>query len=272
MSENPSETPPPAIDEQRSPLPAAKEKPGLRRLVFHSLLIGLCPLIPIPLLDDWARDLLKKRLVAEIVRRHGGGLADPELQLLACGHHPATLGGCVRGCFGVALIKTLTVVAAKILKKIFRKILIFLTIKECVDGFSRTFHEAYLVRHALDLGRLPAPVPGVLEVRQAIEATVDAIDPRPIEQLVRHAFAGSWKLLTRGARLLGRLLKPLRRSGRQDRELLHGELRLDQEEELLGDLVDELTAELEHETGYLRQLEKLLENRLASRAAPGEDG
>ncbi|MCP4656556.1 MAG: hypothetical protein GY856_14180 [bacterium] len=247
---------------------ADSQPPGLRRLVFHSLLSGLCPLIPIPFLDDWARDLLKKRLVAELVRRHGGGLADPELKLLACGHHPPTLEGCVRGCFSFALIKTVALVAAKVLRKVFRKILIFLTIKECVDGFSRTFHEAYLVRHALLLGRLPASETGVLEVRQAIEAAVAQVDPRPIEQLVRRAFAGSRKLLARGARQLGRLLQPLRRSGREDRELLHEDLPLDQEEELLGGLVDELTSELEHEARYLRQLEKLLENQLPACAAP----
>ncbi len=264
MPENPAESPPPARDETSSP--------ALRRLVFHSLLSGLCPLIPIPFLDDWARDLLKRRLIAELVRRHGGRLADSELKLLACGHHPPTLEGCVRGCFSFALIKTLALIAAKVLRKVFRKILILLTIKECVDGFSRTFHEAYLIRHALVLGRLEAPETGVWEVRQAVEAAVDQVDPRPIEQLVRRAFAGSRKLLARGARQLGRLLRPLRRSGRDENELLHEALPLDREEELLGGLVDELTTELEHETRYLRQLEKLLENQLPDRAPAAREG
>lgn len=238
------------------------EPAGFRRVVFYSLLTSLCPLIPLPLLDDWARDLLRRRLAGELARERGQPLADGDVKILACGHHPLTLEGCLRGCVVVIFTK----VVLKIVKKIFRKILFFLTIKDCVVTFSGTFHEAYLVRHALDLGVVPAN--GALDVRRAIEAAVREPDHRPIERLARRTFRGSWGLLGRGARQLTRLFKGLRRSGREDDDLLREELPLDEEERVLGGLVDELTEELGQETGYLRHLEALFEKHLAAAEPP----
>lgn len=244
--------------------PADGPSQGLRRLVFYSLLTGLCPLIPIPLVDDWARDLLRRRLVGELARGQGLELASLDVKVLALGERALTAKGCLRGCFVLAVVKPLVKIAIKIVSKLFRKILVVLAVRDGVVTFSATFHEAYLVRHALALGALSGPAPPVLEVRRAIEAAIAEPDHRPIKALARRAMRGSWHLVRRGARLLTRLMRRQRRSGRADDEIVR-DLDLEAEEQVLGGLVDELTREIEQKGGYLRHLEGLLEKHLPGR-------
>ncbi|MCP3959585.1 MAG: hypothetical protein GY719_17185 [bacterium] len=249
-----------------APQPRTKD---LRKLVSYSLLTGLCPLIPIPVLDDWARDLLRRRLVAGLVSDAGVDLGDFQVKVLACGYVPPTAGGCALGCLRLLVVKPLTFLIAVIFRKIMRKILFFLTIKDAVATFSRTFHEAYLLRHALGLGVLaevphtvpPAPIdPRLLAVRATVEAVSRATDTRPVTTLARSLFTGSRRLLMRTARAMTRLL----RRGRRDDEERLGE-RLEREgEERLGGLIDELTADLEAQGGYLETLEARLEQRLVA--------
>jgi hypothetical protein len=238
-------------------------KAGLRPVVFYSLMTGLCPLIPVPLVDDWVRDLLRRRLVADLVEKSGLELSSDDVRVLAVGHHPPTVEGCLRGCVAFTVLKPIAKISLKILRKFFRKILVFLMIKDSVDTFSQTFHEAYLVRHALALGALggrPAPA---IEVRRAVEAAVAEQDHRPVERVAKRTFRTSWRLIRQGAGQLTRLARSLRqdRSTEEDEQIV-GELDLAEEDTVLGGVVDELTQELEGESGYLRHLESLLEKRL----------
>ena len=153
-------TPPAASPSDR--IPSAE----LRRIVFYSLLTGLCPLIPLPFLDDWVRDVLRRRLAVELAGEHGLELADGDVRILASGDHPRTLGGCLLGCVTAAVIGLVKVVL-KIVRKLYREVLFFLTIRQCVITFSHTFHEAYMMRHALALGALASSPPPVAQVRRA---------------------------------------------------------------------------------------------------------
>ena len=239
--------------------PTETPSSGLRKLVFSSLMTGLCPLIPVPLADDWARDVLRRRLVADLLREGDADLGTPAVECLAQGRGALSVEGCLKGCVltGMKLV-------FKIFKKIFRKILIFLTIKDCADTFAETFHEAYLVRHAVARGDLDsaAGMDRVERVREAMEATIRQIDHRPIERIARHTLSGSGRLLRRAARHLGKTLKKLR--GRERSEELDAELPLDDEERELGGLVDELTALLGRQTDYLRRLEDVFDERMTS--------
>ncbi len=246
----------------------APPKRELRRLVADSVLTGLCPLIPVPLLDDFARDLLRKRLVSRLAMESGTPVADGEAKILACGYQPPGVDGCARGCMRMALLRPIIFLITLIFRKITRKILFFLTIKDAVETFSRTFHEAYLLRHALALGILREPVlagngptqvdPRLLEVRGAVEAVVRSTDTRPVTSVARSVFAGSRRLAIHTAKRMTRVL----RRRRQDGEAEISE-RLEREAEAdLGGLIDELTRDLESQGGYLEQLEQALETRL----------
>ncbi len=240
----------------------------LRRLVADSVLTGLCPLIPVPLLDDFARDLLRKRLVARLAAAAGSAPADADAKILACGYHPPTADGCARGCMRAAVVQPVLFLANLVFRRVVRKILFFLTVKDAVETFSQTFHEAYLVRHVLGPGLLGGPAPAgaapyqpdprLLEIRGAVEAVVRHTDTRPVTSLARSVFAGSRRLAAETAR---RMTRVLRRRGQGD-ELDLTE-RLEREGEAgFGSLIDELTRDLEQQGGYLEGLEAALEARL----------
>ncbi len=249
-----------------------------------SVLTGLCPLIPIPLLDDWTRDLLRRRLVARLAAVAGTALTNTDAGILACGYRPPGTSGCAGGCLQALLIQPAVFLSSLVFRKLMRKILFFLTVKDAVDTFSQTFHEAFLLRHALLLGVLrepalvapdprspdphsaqsPSPDPRLLEVRSAVETVIRHTDTRPVRSLARSVFAGSRRLAAGSARRMTRVLRRWRSAG--EVELSR---RLEREAEAgLGVLIDELTRDLERRGGYLEQLEAALETRLGTTAAP----
>ncbi len=257
-----------SIDPAPGKDPGVPARRNLRRLVADSVLTGLCPLIPVPLLDDWTRDLLRRRQVARLAADSGTAITDAGAALLACGYQPPNPGGCAGGCLRAALVQPMVFLTSLIFRKLMRKILFFLTVKDAVGTFSQTFHEAYLLRHALALGVLREPPlagdlpsrpdPRLLEVRGAVEAVVLHTDTRTVTNLARSVFAGSRRLAASTAQRMFRILRRRRRAG--EVELSQ---RLEREGEAgVGALIDELTRDLERQGGYLDQLEAGLESRL----------
>ncbi|MEM7351044.1 MAG: hypothetical protein AAF657_09580 [Acidobacteriota bacterium] len=252
---------------------AAGPQRGLREIVSYSLLSGLCPLIPIPFLDDWARDLLRQRLTTLLATHSSYHLSSDQLKLLACGNLPENAQGCGAGCVRHLIIQPVLFLAQLIFRKLVRKILFFLTIKDTVETFSETFHEAYLLRHAFTLGLLPRtlpPPPGnprpaaldprSLAVRRAVEAVYRSADTRPVTSLTRSLFRSSWRGIAATARQMTVVLRRARRDGAQQvTERLRRE-----GEERLGGLITELTEDLEQQGGYLEQLTQRLEERLVT--------
>jgi len=269
--------------------PEAPRPDWFRQVTFHSLLAGLCPLIPIPFLDDRVLAGVRRKMVRELASEQGW-TGEQALDREAVDWLAGTRGES-RGCLGwigwIAFSLTLRLAA-----KIFRKILIIFAVKESVDTASRVFHEGYLLhltfawapswsaqpgREEDDDGRAaglsPRLSPGrARAVRGTIEATLDDVDPRPLEQILRRTFRGSRRLLRRGARLLTRrgaaaTAQPAQsaqsaRDGRQG----GGERALPEDEErrLLGRVLDGLVADLWEERGYLAALEERYRDELSA--------
>lgn len=262
---------------------ADPETADLRRLVSYGLVSGLCNLIPVPLLDDWARDLLRKRQAMELAERHGVQLSGAEGKALGCGHHPPSAEGCVRGCLLSVLIQPIQLLFRVVFKKTVRKILFFLIVKDVIDTFSRTFNEGYLLRHALALGALPSlpeavspaaapgegsapepargPSPRILSLRATIEETLGEVDTQPIRGVARGTLQGSWRVLRRAGRAMSKQLRRLWRRDQPDERKIYE--RLEHEgEEGLGGLINEMTASLAGQEAYLEDLETRLEGKL----------
>ena len=244
----------------------------LRRLTFDSLQIGLCPLIPVPLLDDWARDFLRRRLVARMIAEEQSSLEldAKDLQHLACGTPPPGRG-CLAGCFFLAFVKPLLFVAAKVFRKVFRKIFFFLTVKDCVDRFSRTVHEAWLIRHALRLEALPST--GVEKIRAEIDAVLVQADPRPIERILTGVLRGSRRVLGKAGKDLGQTLRSMVAEDDPEDEDLHvDDPALENDDEDFGRLVDDMARELGAEEGYFEELAAQLSIRLSDGSERSETG
>lgn len=283
----PPSPPPPPSDETipevpRSPegggdpegtAPGTTEAPSddLRPLVAHGLVIGLTPLIPVPFLDDWTRNRLRRWQVRQRLGVQNVFLGDGDVQLLAEGFGGFDPKGCFKGCALGAVTKAVFYVIKKLSFKIFRKIMIFFLIKDCVDAVADTFHEGFLLDRAARTGffdEVPVarpdapPSDAVQGLRKAIDQSLDMAERGPIEQLVRTVFAGSRGVLLHAARELARRLRVLRRQDVNDSTLAR-ELAEEGEEEL-GGLIDTLTAEISGQAAYLETFGERFDHLLSN--------
>lgn len=276
---------PQAMTRPEPPASAGSDGAGdLKPLISYSLLAGLCPLIPIPFLDDWVCDIFRRRMVQSQAAGTVVHLDTRRVQVLAAGYSPVTPTGCVHGCFVKVVKFPMNFMVKLLIKKVLRKFIFVLAIKDCVDTFSATFHEGYLLRHALrrhEICRLcsagvsdddhlhdeEGSFEATVAVREQIEAVRDAVDHRPVERWVRKTFNGSRRLLKQSARILGRQARRRSRNGQEslEDERLEQDVRQKmsaQENHGFDTLVTELAQEIGSETGYLSELERRLDERL----------
>lgn len=187
-------------------------------LATYAVLTGLTPLIPIPFVDDLARDYSRRRLVHALAAHRGIPLPAGAVEALT-----TERGGClVGGCLTQALIYPL--------RKIFAKVFIFLEWKRALDLTSQTYHFGYLVDCALQDGYLGGSSRrSVDEVRQAIEAVCRAAPVRPVESAVAATFRQSKSALTGAVGELSRRFKGL--TGRAERARVEATLASAEEQE-----------------------------------------
>ena len=257
-----------------TPTPTVTDAPpaaDLHGLIGHAVFAGLCNLIPVPFVDDWVRDGIRRRMVRRELESSPVELDAKRVQVLACGYDPITAKGCLGGCLTRIFKIPVDFVFKLVFKKIFRKIFFFLAVKDCVDTFSAVFHEGFLIRHALGREHVCAHCLGpgttfddAVSLRGKIEAVRDEVDHRPVERWAAQAFRGSGRLLRQTARLLNKTLGKLRRQGDLPDEQVFAEV--DPEHGKLNSMIDELAEEISGEASYLADLTRRLDRRLDPRS------
>lgn len=231
--------------------PTALEKQAFRRLTFWSVLGGLCPLIPVPFMDDWALERVQRRMIREIDRQERAGLSAEDVKILAGDEDPRWAG-----CLGSAAW-ALREVTGAILGKLFRTVFYFLTIRRSVRRSADTLHLGYLVLYAARLGETRARV-----VRAAIRATLQEMSSQAVHRTLTRDFRQSLSLLLQGAALLGRLIPRRRSKAAQAEEIPGGEDAFREHDELLGGFVDRVAADLWGNRTYFAELERVFEAKL----------
>lgn len=229
-----------------------------RRLTFYSVLGGLCPLIPVPFVDDWALGQVQRRMLSEVAQDAGVALSFRGRKILTGG------GEGWPGCLGSIAWAFREVVGA-VLGWLFRTVFYFLTIRRSVRRSAETLHLGFLVDHALRLRPAALPPSSTPEdrarsIRAAAMKTLEQVDDKAIHRTLLRDFRRSLSLLLQAAALFRRFL-PRRRKRREtdlaaDSEVFH------REEELLGGFVDRLSADLWGNQAYFAELERLFEGNL----------
>jgi hypothetical protein len=180
---------------------------GQRGLAAHAVLVGLTPLIPVPFVDDLAKNYFRRRLVRGLAASSGRPLSEAEAEaLLKEGGR-----GCVAGCLAAVLVYPL--------KAAFRKLFYFLEWKRAVDLASRTYHFGYLVGYALrprQGGATLVDLCGAGAVNRAIQAVCREAPIKPVEAAVAGTFRGSRRVLRAAANLLASPLRRLRGRARPE--------------------------------------------------------
>src|SRR2546423_9009116 len=181
-----------SMDDKRQALQTS-EAGSQRTLVMHAVLVGLTPLIPVPVLDDLTKNYFRKRLVRNLAAMHGRKLGDKELDALAAERER----GCVSGCLLTALVYPL--------KAVFRKVFYFLEWKRAVDLTSRTYHFGYLANYSMQRradGTSILDVRRASDVGEAIAAACRESPIKPVEGAIGGTFRGSRRVLRAAAALL----------------------------------------------------------------------
>ena len=177
-------------------------------LITHAVLIGLTPLIPLPILDDLVKNYFKRRLIRVLASANGRELTAADLKSLM----EERGRGCLSGCLAQALIYPL--------KRLFRKIFFFLEWKRAVDLTSYYLHFGYLLDYALRARPNNAPAIADLKTAAEVGAAIDAVcreaPIKPVESAVSASFRQSRNVLRRAARLLEQSLRRI--AGRPDQE------------------------------------------------------
>jgi hypothetical protein len=200
-----------------------------RQIILHSVLAGLTPLIPIPLLDDLVKTYFKRRMVRKLAATHTQFLNHTDVATLA--DDPDT--GCLLGCLTTAIVYPL--------KAVFRKIFFFLEWKRAVDVVSHTYYQGYLLECALGEKWIePAGPRRPEEVRAAIDGLLLQLNTSLIERAVKGIFNQSKTAVKGAARLLQSRLRALRGKPSEEEVAQAVEALEEQEERELEGVVGQL--------------------------------
>jgi uncharacterized protein (DUF697 family) len=221
---------------------------ALGSIVTYSVLGGLCPLIPVPFIDDIILGFIQRRAVETLCTLHGFQPTSSQTKALS-----RESGGCPLGCLWAVFIYPL--------KKILKKVLYFLSIKGCVDVASTMLHRGYLLHHCLTVGIVSKEKASdqahLVRVQDAILAACTEVDPRPINQVLKRIFGAS-KVLMRGtARGMWNLFRSERKKNpkQQDEALGRAMDRAEVEQATgLSRILKDLQAEIWTQEGYLKDL------------------
>lgn len=142
-------------------------------------LAGLAILIPIPLVDAFFEWLFRRRMPQAIAIRNGRRLNREIVVLL--NNQPISCWGCFFWPFALVLL---------FLKRLYRTILYFLTIKEASDKLSYYWHKAFLINYMLQRGDLDDTRIARVAA-QAMFEVLDGITTSPLLKLAQEIVSGS---------------------------------------------------------------------------------
>lgn len=154
---------------------------ALTTVAGYSALAGLCPLLPVPFLDDVIITRIHRRLCQVLCSRHDFYLSTDGAVILTS--RPSNL---LAGAFFSLLLWPI--------KKILRKLVYVLAVKSCADVAAGVFHEGWLLARALEQGYVPLDAMArgdnatLRHLRDGVMKARDQVDTAPTRLIMRSAF------------------------------------------------------------------------------------
>jgi hypothetical protein len=142
---------------------------------------GLANLIPIPGVDWFFEDYFRRQIPLTLAERQHKTLDRHVVGIL---NKPSS-AGCLNSCLGLPIK-----LVVELIKRISRKIVYFLTIKEATDKISLYWQQAFLMNYMLAIGHLET-VESALLAKEAMAKTIETTNTSPIIQLAQETIAGT---------------------------------------------------------------------------------
>ena len=165
------------------------------RIFSDATCAGLSVLIPLPLVDIVFETIFRRRIPATIAKVRRREIASEVRRSLGRGlDGPLSLSGCLA--IGLAAVKY-------VLRRIWRKIIYILAVKDATAALTEYWHRAFLIDHMIRAGHLDPGADTDLALRVSMDVLRD-IDPSPLTGLARQTVANVhhvFRLLVRARRL-----------------------------------------------------------------------
>ena len=184
-----------------------REEPWFQAVSFHAVLAALCPLVPVPFVDDILVGRVKKHMTRGLAQELGAELSEPQIAVLAGAVDLEPSGALLRGCLGASVKLGLA-----LLKAVFSKLVFVLAFKKSVEQAEEVFREGVLLHHALTThrGRLPERSADdnlqarARHLRKAIDVALDGVPAGAVRLVVGGVLRGARHTLVEGARVLAK--------------------------------------------------------------------
>jgi hypothetical protein len=166
------------------------------RVYADATCAGLALLIPLPFVDLVFEGIFRRRIPQSIARARGRLMTQSVRRALGRAVEPP---GTLRGCLSM-LAKALLY----IVRRIWRKIIYVLAVKDAVTSLTRYWHRASLIDHMVRAGHLePGADTGL--AADVFARVLQEIDPSPLRETARQTVANVHHVvrLLAGARRLG---------------------------------------------------------------------
>jgi hypothetical protein len=151
-------------------------------IVSHAALVGLTPLIPVPILDDVVKSFFYRTLVQSLASAHDLSLSADEINALAEERGRGCLNGCLFG-----LIEYLV-------KRLVRKVIFVLEWRRAIDLATHTYYVGHLLDYAFQKGwYTPGDVSRAARLRAAIERARGGANINLVKRVVQSSFDQSRK-------------------------------------------------------------------------------
>jgi len=153
-------------------------------ITTYSVLVGLTPLIPIPVLDDLVKGFFYRKLVQSLALAHNFTLSTEEIAALSEERGKGCLYGCLFGTFEF------------LVKRLVRKIIFILEWRRAIDLVTHTYYVGHLMDFAFEKGwYTPGDVAQASRLRAAIEQTRAGANTNLVKRAVRDSFNQSRKMV-----------------------------------------------------------------------------
>lgn len=155
---------------------------SLNTVALHSVLAGLCPLIPLPFIDDMIVASIHRRMVGQLADNEGVALTGFSRKLLSESNQGSLLKAALKGAVAYGV------------KKLVRKLVYVLSLKSCADVATAVFLEGWLFARALEAGYVDKTMLrhqnpyDLRRIRGALLAASSRIDPSATRWLFTSLF------------------------------------------------------------------------------------